>query len=168
MEAGIMKLEMTTTSLEYWVPNGGVEHHPNHDGVEQPEAEDFPLSEAGDFHQPEVGGSSSPGARGPSPSRAGDGSPFDGVHHNNPLFDVDEDYLDADYDNEPLRFQTMSDLIGPTVPPGRAPRELSRSDNDRLFTISVEEPATVMEATRELQWRRAMVEELRAIVENIT
>jgi hypothetical protein len=62
----------------------------------------------------------------------------------------------------------MSDLIGPTVPPGQAPRELSRSDGDRLFAISAEEPATVMEATRELQWRRAMVEEQRAIEENST
>jgi hypothetical protein len=132
------------------VQNGGAEHHPSHGSPEQPEAEDFPLPEAGDFHQPEVGESSPPGARGLSPSGAGDGSPFDGVHHNNPLVDVDEDYLDADYDNEPLRFRTMSDLIGPAVPPGQAPRELSRSDSDRLFTISAEEPATVTEATREL------------------
>jgi hypothetical protein len=137
-------------TVEYWVPDGSAEHHPGHGSAEQPEAEDFPLPEVGDFHQPEVGGSSPPGTSGPSPSGAGDGSPFDGVHHNNPLFDVDEEHLDADYDNEPLRFRTMSDLIGPAVPPGQAPRELSRSDDDRLFTISAEEPAMVMEATREL------------------
>jgi hypothetical protein len=103
--------------VEYWVPDGGAEHHPGHGGAEQPKAEDFLLSEAGDFHQPEAGGSSPPGTSGPSPSGAGDGSPFDGVHHNNPLFDVDEEHLDADYDNEPLRFRTMSDLIGLAVPP---------------------------------------------------
>jgi hypothetical protein len=150
------------------VPDGGAEHHPGHGGAEQPEAEDFPLLEAGDFHQPEAGGSSPPGTSGPSPSEAGDGSPFDGVYHNNPLFDVDEEHLDADYNNESLRFRTMSDLIRPAVPPGQAPREPSRSDGDHLFTISAEEPATVMEVTRELQWRRAMVEELRAIEENNT
>jgi hypothetical protein len=137
-------------TVEYWVPDGGAEHHPGHGGAEQPEVEDFPLPEAGDFHQPEAGGSSPPGTSGPSPSGAGDGSPFDGVHHNNPLFDVDEEHLAADYNNKPLRFRTMSDLIGPVVPPGQAPHELSKSDGYRLFTISAEEPATVMEVTREL------------------
>jgi hypothetical protein len=38
------------------------------------------------------------------------------VHYDNPLFDAED--FDADYHNEPLRFRTMSDLIGPAVPLG--------------------------------------------------
>jgi hypothetical protein len=62
----------------------------------------------------------------------------------------------------------MSELIGPVVPPGQVPRELSSSESDRLFAISAEEPTTVTEAVQEMLWHRAMMEELRAIEENNT
>jgi hypothetical protein len=38
-----------------------------------------------------------------------------------PLED-DEDRLDAFYDDEPLRYRTMTNIIGDESPPGLAPR----------------------------------------------
>jgi hypothetical protein len=40
--------------------------------------------------------------------------------------------------------------------------------SDRLFAVSAEEPATVKEATQEMVWRKAMMEELQSIEENRT
>jgi hypothetical protein len=117
--------------------------------------------EAGEFPSPEAG-------EPPTPSGIGDAAPINGVLYDNRLFDVDDEHLDADYDNELLRFRSMSELIGPAVPPGQVPRELPSSESDHLFAISVEEPATVVEAVQEMLWRRAMMEELRAIEENNT
>jgi hypothetical protein len=88
------------------------------------------------------------------------------IHYDNPLFDV-EDH-DVDYHNEPLRFRSMTDLIGPAVPPGQVPRELSSSESDRLFAVSAEEPTTVKEATQQMVWKRATIEELQPIEENMT
>jgi hypothetical protein len=88
------------------------------------------------------------------------------IHYDNPLFDVEDQ--DADYHNEPLRFRSMTDLIGPAVPPGQVPRELSLSESDRLFAVSADEPATVKESTQQMVWKRAMIEELQSIEENRT
>jgi hypothetical protein len=95
------------------------------------------------------------------------GSPY-GIIHNNPIFEAETDNLDDSYNNEPLRFRSMSEFIGPAVPPGQVPRELSTSESDRLFAVSAEEPTSVMEATQEAVWHRAMVDELQAIEENNT
>jgi hypothetical protein len=82
-----------------------------------------------------------------------------GVYYENPLFEAEEvENLDDSYNNEPLRFRIMSDIIGPAVPPGQVPRELSTSESDHLFAVSAEEPASVVEATQEAVWRRAMVQ----------
>jgi hypothetical protein len=81
---------------------------------------------------------------------------------------VEIDNLDDSYNTEPLRFKSMSELIGLAVPPGQVPRELSTSESDRLFAVSAEEPTSVMEATQEAAWRRAMVDELQSIEENKT
>jgi hypothetical protein len=48
------------------------------------------------------------------------------------------------------------------------PRELSTSESDRLFAVSAEEPASVVEATQEAVWHRAMIDELKSIEENQT
>jgi hypothetical protein len=88
------------------------------------------------------------------------------IHYDNSLFDV-EDH-DVDYHNEPLRFKSMTDLIGSAVPPGQVPRELSSSESDRLFVVSAEEPTTVKEATQQMVWKRATIEELQPIEENMT
>jgi hypothetical protein len=57
------------------------------------------------------------------------------------------DNLDDSYNNEPLQFRSMSELIGSAVPLRQVPRELSTSESDRLFAISVQELTLVMEAT---------------------
>jgi hypothetical protein len=100
----------------------------------------------------------SPGSRGAQQSPV--------VHYDNPLFDIEDQ--DADYHNEPLRFKSMTDLIGPAVPPGQVPRELSTSESDLLFVVSAVELASVVEATLEAVWRRAMIDELKSIEENKT
>jgi hypothetical protein len=83
----------------------------------------------------------------PDAVQFGLGSPY-GIVHDNPIFETEEiDNLDDSYNNEPLRFRSMSELIGPTVPPGQVLRELSTSESDRLFAVSAEEPTSVMEAT---------------------
>jgi hypothetical protein len=135
------------------VPDDGAGYYPGQEGLE--------VAEVGEFLAPKAGES-------PTPSGTGDAAPINGVLYDNPLFDVDDEHLDADYDNEPLRFCSMSELIGPVVPLGQVPLELSSSESDRLFAISAEEPATVAEAVQEMLWRRAMMEELRAIEENNT
>jgi hypothetical protein len=84
----------------------------------------------------------------PDAVQFGPRSPY-GIIHNNPMFEAETDNLDDSYNNEPLRFRSMSELIGPAVPPGQVPRELSTSESDRLFAVSAEEPTSVMGATQE-------------------
>jgi hypothetical protein len=117
------------------------------------------ITEAGEFLPPEAG-------EPPTPPGTGDAVLINGAHYDNPLFDVDDEHLDTDYNNEPLWFRSMSDLTGPAVPPGQVPCELSNSESDRLFAISVEEPTTVAEAVQVMMWHRAMMEEQCAIKEN--
>jgi hypothetical protein len=101
----------------------------------------------------------------PDAVQRGPGSPY-GTIHDNPIFKAKEmDNLDDSYNNEPLRFRSMSELIGPTEPE-QVPRELSTSEGDRLFGVSAEEPTSAMEATKEAVWHRAMVAELQSIEEN--
>jgi hypothetical protein len=104
----------------------------------------------------------------PDASQFGLGSPYE-IVHDNPIFEAEEmDNLDDSYNNEPLWFRSMSELIGPAVPPGQVQRELSTNESDRLFAVSAEEPTPVREATQEAVWRRAMVDELQSIEENKT
>ncbi|WVZ75580.1 hypothetical protein U9M48_023619 [Paspalum notatum var. saurae] len=60
--------------------------------------------------------------------------------------------LDADYDNEPLRFRAVNDFIGDASPPGQAVRNL----DGELFMASAEEPRSLGEAEVDARWRRAM------------
>ncbi|KAG8088556.1 hypothetical protein GUJ93_ZPchr0010g7438 [Zizania palustris] len=63
----------------------------------------------------------------------------------NPLFEPDEEEnLDADFDDAPLWFHLMSELVGTGVPPGRVEWELANSENDRVYTASAEEPSSVV------------------------
>jgi hypothetical protein len=127
-------------------------------GAEQgPDMEGFALADWGDHQQAE--------AEQASPDSGGVQQP-PVIHYDNPLFD-DEDQ-DVDYHNEPLRFRSMTDLIGPAVPPGQVPRELSSSESDRLFAVSAEEPTIIKEATQQMVWKRAMIEEVQSIEENRT
>ncbi|WVZ53212.1 hypothetical protein U9M48_004185, partial [Paspalum notatum var. saurae] len=74
------------------------------------------------------------------------------------------EYLDADYDNEPLRFRAVDNIIGDASPPGQAVRNL----DGELFMASAEEPCSLEEAEADARWRRAMEEEMASIEENKT
>jgi hypothetical protein len=61
----------------------------------------------------------------------------------------------------------MDDVVGATTPPGYAMHVLGGHD-EQLYIASAKEPATVVLATREMAWRKAMEEEPRVIEENHT
>ncbi|WVZ84641.1 LOW QUALITY PROTEIN: hypothetical protein U9M48_031648 [Paspalum notatum var. saurae] len=75
------------------------------------------------------------------------------------------EYLDADYDGEPVHYRLVNDVVGPATPPGLAARELDEAEE--LLFGSAEEPPSYAEAEKDAHWRRAM-EEMNAIMENGT
>jgi hypothetical protein len=61
--------------------------------------------------------------------------------------------LDNDHDDDaPLRFCRLDDILGPTLVPRLAERELT----DKLHTVSAKEPTSLEEATRDPSWRATM------------
>jgi transposase InsO family protein len=78
--------------------------------------------------------------------------------------EVDEENLDADHDDAPLRVRAIDDLIGDAEPPGLARRVL----NAELNFTSAEEPTSFKEAEQDAAWRAAMREEMKAIEDNDT
>jgi hypothetical protein len=79
----------------------------------------------------------------------------------------DEDDLDIDHDDAPLRLHAMDEVLGAATLMGYAARELSRGGDDCLFIVSTEEPGSVGQAIQEVVWRKAMEEELWAIEDNL-
>jgi hypothetical protein len=77
---------------------------------------------------------------------------------------VDEENLDEDHDDAPLRVRAIDDLIGDAETPGLARRVL----NAELNFTSVEEPMSFKEAEQDAVWRAAMREEMKAIEDNDT
>jgi hypothetical protein len=75
------------------------------------------------------------------------------------------DIVDDDYDDEPLRFRVVDNIIGHGTPPERAECIL---DDQVLHLGCAEEPMTFREAERDHRWRKAMTEEMNSIVENKT
>ncbi|WVZ88501.1 hypothetical protein U9M48_035018 [Paspalum notatum var. saurae] len=75
-----------------------------------------------------------------------------------------EEHLDAEYDNEPLRFRTVDNILGDASLPGQAVREL----DEQLFLASAEEPPTLEASKADVRWRRAMEEQMASIEENKT
>jgi hypothetical protein len=74
-------------------------------------------------------------------------------------------YMDAFHDGEEVRFRTMENVIGDSAVPGLASRIL---DDAELLLTSAEEPPAFVEAKREANWRKAMMEEIKSIEENST
>jgi hypothetical protein len=95
----------------------------------------------------------------PSPTPTPASSPA-GEHE----LEVDEENLDADHDDAPLRVRAIDDLIGDAEPPGLARRVL----NAELNFTSAEEPTSFKEAEQDAAWRAAMREEMKAIEDNDT
>jgi hypothetical protein len=76
----------------------------------------------------------------------------------------DED-LDVDHDEDaPIRVRLIEDVLGPVPAPGRAQRVLAQE----LHAVSSDEPSSFEEAEQDPCWRRAMLEEMKAIEGNGT
>ena len=79
-----------------------------------------------------------------------------------PLED-DEDCLDAYYDDEPLQYRTVANILGEQSP---------LDQPERLFTqlhlTHAGEPTTYAEAQGDLAWQAAMEQELKSIEQNRT
>ncbi|CAA0831030.1 cysteine-rich RLK (RECEPTOR-like protein kinase) 8 [Striga hermonthica] len=100
-----------------------------------------------------------------SPAAAGQGTPpATTVEFTSPPSNIDE-YVDAFHDGEEVRFRRMDNLVGNSVVPGLASRLL---DDQEMLLVSAEEPSTFAQAERDVSWRRAMLEEMKAIEENET
>jgi hypothetical protein len=56
---------------------------------------------------------------------------------------INEEDLDADHDDAPLRLHLMADVVGAAMPPGYAVRMLG-GDDEQLYIANAEEPATLM------------------------
>jgi hypothetical protein len=78
--------------------------------------------------------------------------------------EVEDENLDADHDDAPLRVQAIDDMIGNAATPGLARRVLEAELN---FT-SAEEPLTFREVEQDAAWRAAIREEMKAIEDNRT
>jgi len=91
-------------------------------------------------------------------------SPQDGVEFATPpTFD---DVLDADVDDSvPQRYRRVDNILAGGEHPGYAPREL---EFDELHAVTAEETASFKEAEHAPEWKRAMKEEMDAIVANGT
>ena len=73
--------------------------------------------------------------------------------------------MDAFHDGEEVRFRKLDNIVGGTGPSGLAGRLLNDAE---LLLVSAEEPPTFTLAERDENWRRAMLEEMKAIEENET
>jgi hypothetical protein len=85
-----------------------------------------------------------------------------GVKYTTPLED-DEDRLDAYYDNEPLRYRTVANILGEQSPPDQPERLFTQ-----LHLTHAGEPTTSAEAQGDLAWRAAMKQEIKSVEQNRT
>ncbi|WVZ67203.1 hypothetical protein U9M48_016315 [Paspalum notatum var. saurae] len=137
---------------------GGADSAPAVDGVgggddNAPAAASNPEQGAGEATPPLLEGQSSPVASTTAP-----------VRRLTPPPDAEE-YLDADYDGEPVRYRLVKDVVGPATPLGLAAWELDEAEE--LLFGSAEEPPSYAEPEKDAHWRQAM-EEMNAIKENGT
>jgi len=97
-----------------------------------------------------------------SPTTAAQGTPP--LEFASPPTDIDE-FVDAFHDGEEVRFRQVDNIVSE----GGAPELASRLLDDlELLLVSAEEPSTFTVAERDANWRRAMLEEMRAIEDNGT
>jgi hypothetical protein len=73
--------------------------------------------------------------------------------------------LNVEHDDDmPLRFRTLSNILGSSSPPGQVGCALG----DGLLLVVGDEPTTFEEAYGEESWRKAMIEEMASIEQNGT
>ena len=92
------------------------------------------------------------------------GTPSTPIEFASPPSDITE-FVDAFHEGEEVRFCRLDDIVGGTRPSGRACWLLN---DQELLLVSVEEPPTFALAKRDRNWRRAMLEEMKAIEKNKT
>ena len=95
---------------------------------------------------------------------AEEGTPSPPIEFASPPSDITE-FVDAYHEGEEVRFGRLDDIGGGTGPSGLAGRLLNDVE---LLLVSVEEPPTFALAERDGNWRRVMLEEMKAIEENET
>ncbi|WVZ95085.1 LOW QUALITY PROTEIN: hypothetical protein U9M48_040890 [Paspalum notatum var. saurae] len=105
------------------------------------------------------GGSPVPGPGEASPATPA-GAP---IRYATPPPDASQ-FLDAEYEGEPVRFRIVNDIVGNPTPPGLAAWAL----DDELHFSSAEEPPSFAAAEQDENWRQAMLEEMSSIQENQT
>ena len=105
---------------------------------------------------------SGPAAISTTPTEQGNRGPP--IEFTSPPSDISE-FLDAFHDSEEVRFRRLDNIIGNAGATGLASQLL---DDPELLLVSVEEPATFVVAEREANWRRVMLEEMKAIEDNGT
>jgi hypothetical protein len=91
-----------------------------------------------------------------SPATAGQGTPP--LEFASPPTDIYEFH-----DGEEVRFRRVDNIVGEGGASGLASRFL---DDPELLLVSAEEPPTFAVAERDTNWRRAMLEEMKAIEDN--
>jgi hypothetical protein len=79
-----------------------------------------------------------------------------------PLED-DEDWLDAFYDDEPLRYRTVTNIIGDESPPSLVPRLFAQ-----LHLTHAGEPTNYAKAKGDPALEAAMKQELESVEKNMT
>ena len=105
---------------------------------------------------------SSPGAV--PTTLAEQGTPSTSIEFASPPSDITK-FVDAFHNDEEVRFHRLDDIVIGTSPSELAARLLNDAE---LLLVSVEEPPTFALAERDGSWRRAMLEEMKAIEENET
>ena len=73
--------------------------------------------------------------------------------------------MDAFYEGEEVRFHRLDDIVGGIGPSGLVGRMLNDLE---LLLVGAEEPPMFALAEHDGNWRRAMLEEMKAIEENKT
>ena len=81
----------------------------------------------------------------------------DQVEFATPLED-DEERLNSYYDDEPLRYRTMTNIIGDHPPPPPPQRLFAE-----LHLMHAGEPANFVKAKDDLAWQAAMEQEVKAV-----
>ena len=92
------------------------------------------------------------------------GTPSTLIEFASPPSDITE-FVDAYHEGEEVRFRRLDDIDGGTGPSGLAGRLLNDAE---LLLVGAEKPPTFALAEQNENWRRAMLEEMKAIEKNET
>ena len=87
------------------------------------------------------------------------GTPSTLIEFASPPSDITE-FVDAYHEGEEVRFHRLDDIVGGIGPSGLAGRLLNDAE---LLLVSAEEPPMFALAERDGNWRRTMLEEMKAI-----